>query len=133
MSTRKSPAKSDEPRSAPPFNGQAPQNSFAADPPARPSRLGKAGAGVAGGPDDQGAAPPHWQTRHGQELLLERLARALGLIYRFYNASLINYDDLVHSPARRNPHLWKGPAQRPSALSDRRPSAPQWQWRRRPR
>ena len=38
--------------------------------------------------------------KHGtaKSFLLERLARALGLIYRFYNASLINYDDLVGIP-----------------------------------
>jgi hypothetical protein len=30
--------------------------------------------------------------------LLERLAQALGLAYRFYNASLINYHDLVGIP-----------------------------------
>ena len=38
--------------------------------------------------------------RHGtaKSFLLERSARALGLTYRFYNASLINYDDLVVSP-----------------------------------
>ena len=30
--------------------------------------------------------------------LLERLAQALGLVYRFYNASLLNYDDLVGIP-----------------------------------
>jgi MoxR-like ATPase len=38
--------------------------------------------------------------RHGtaKSFLLERLARALGLVYRFYNASLINYDDLVGIP-----------------------------------
>ena len=37
---------------------------------------------------------------HGtaKSFLLERLARALGLEYRFYNASLINYDDLVGIP-----------------------------------
>ena len=29
---------------------------------------------------------------------MERLAQALGLVYRFYNASLINYDDLVGIP-----------------------------------
>jgi hypothetical protein len=33
----------------------------------------------------------------------------------------------------RNRGMWKGPAQRRSALSDRRASAPQWQWRRRRR
>ena len=38
--------------------------------------------------------------KHGtaKSFLLERLARALGLTYRFYNASLINYDDLVGIP-----------------------------------
>ena len=38
--------------------------------------------------------------RHGtgKSFLLERLAQALGLVYRFYNASLINYDDLVGIP-----------------------------------
>jgi MoxR-like ATPase len=38
--------------------------------------------------------------RHGtaKSFLLERLARALGLVYRFYNASLINYDDMVGIP-----------------------------------
>jgi MoxR-like ATPase len=38
--------------------------------------------------------------RHGtgKSFLLERLARSLGLVYRFYNASLINYDDLVGIP-----------------------------------
>ena len=38
--------------------------------------------------------------RHGtaKSFLLERLAQALGLEYRFYNASLINYDDLVGIP-----------------------------------
>ena len=37
---------------------------------------------------------------HGsaKSFLLERLARALGLEFRFYNASLINYDDLVGVP-----------------------------------
>jgi len=37
---------------------------------------------------------------HGsaKSFLLERLAQALGLVYRFYNASLINYDDLVGIP-----------------------------------
>jgi MoxR-like ATPase len=34
----------------------------------------------------------------GKSFLLERLAKALGLVYRFYNASLINYDDLVGIP-----------------------------------
>ena len=38
--------------------------------------------------------------RHGtaKSFLLERLAQALSLEYRFYNASLINYDDLVGIP-----------------------------------
>ena len=38
--------------------------------------------------------------KHGtaKSFLLERLAQALGLVYRFYNASLINYDDLVGIP-----------------------------------
>jgi hypothetical protein len=38
--------------------------------------------------------------RHGtaKSFLLERLAQALGLVYRFYNASLINYDDLAGIP-----------------------------------
>jgi hypothetical protein len=38
--------------------------------------------------------------RHGtgKSFLFERLAQALGLVYRFYNASLINYDDLVGIP-----------------------------------
>src|SRR5262249_17636836 len=38
--------------------------------------------------------------RHGcaKSFLLERLARALHLDYRFYNASLINFDDLVGIP-----------------------------------
>ena len=38
--------------------------------------------------------------RHGtaKSFLLERLACALGLSYRFYNASLVNYDDLVGIP-----------------------------------
>lgn len=38
--------------------------------------------------------------RHGtaKSFLLERLAQALGLTYRFYNASLLNYDDLVGIP-----------------------------------
>ena len=38
--------------------------------------------------------------RHGtaKSFLLERLAQALQLEYRFYNASLINYDDLVGIP-----------------------------------
>ncbi len=38
--------------------------------------------------------------RHGtaKSFLLERLAQALGLSYRFYNASLVNYDDLVGIP-----------------------------------
>ena len=38
--------------------------------------------------------------RHGtaKSFLLERLAQALGLVYRFYNASLINNDDLVGIP-----------------------------------
>jgi MoxR-like ATPase len=38
--------------------------------------------------------------RHGsaKSFLLERLAKALKLDYRFYNASLINYDDLVGIP-----------------------------------
>jgi MoxR-like ATPase len=37
---------------------------------------------------------------HGsaKSFLLEQLARALGLEYRFYNASLLNYDDLVGIP-----------------------------------
>lgn len=37
---------------------------------------------------------------HGsaKSYFLERLAKALGLEYRFYNASLINYDDLVGIP-----------------------------------
>jgi hypothetical protein len=37
---------------------------------------------------------------HGsaKSFLLERLAQSLGLEYRFYNASLINYDDLVGFP-----------------------------------
>jgi MoxR-like ATPase len=37
---------------------------------------------------------------HGtaKSFLLERLAQALGLEYRFYNASLLNYDDLVGIP-----------------------------------
>ena len=37
---------------------------------------------------------------HGcaKSYFLEKLARALGLTYRFYNASLINYDDLVGIP-----------------------------------
>ncbi len=38
--------------------------------------------------------------RHGtaKSFLLERLARALELEFRFYNASLVNYDDLVGFP-----------------------------------
>jgi MoxR-like ATPase len=38
--------------------------------------------------------------KHGtaKSLLLERLAESLGLDYRFYNASLVNYDDLVGIP-----------------------------------
>ena len=38
--------------------------------------------------------------RHGtaKSFLLERLARALDLEFRFYNASLVNYDDLVGFP-----------------------------------
>ncbi|MFM8980223.1 MAG: AAA family ATPase, partial [Planctomycetia bacterium] len=38
--------------------------------------------------------------RHGtaKSFLLERLAQALGLEYRFYNASSVNYDDLVGVP-----------------------------------
>jgi MoxR-like ATPase len=38
--------------------------------------------------------------RHGtaKSFLLERLAQALELDYRFYNASLVNYDDLVGVP-----------------------------------
>ena len=38
--------------------------------------------------------------RHGtaKSFLLERLAQALGLTDRFYNASLLNYDDLVGIP-----------------------------------
>ena len=38
--------------------------------------------------------------RHGtaKSFLLERLAQALKLEYRFYNASLINFDDLVGIP-----------------------------------
>lgn len=37
---------------------------------------------------------------HGtaKSFLLERLAESLGLTYRFYNASLVNYDDLVGIP-----------------------------------
>ncbi len=37
---------------------------------------------------------------HGsaKSFLLESLAKTLGLEYRFYNASLINYDDLVGIP-----------------------------------
>ncbi|MCY2958531.1 MAG: MoxR family ATPase [Planctomycetota bacterium] len=37
---------------------------------------------------------------HGsaKSFLLERLAQALGLVYRFYNASLIHFDDLVGIP-----------------------------------
>ena len=38
--------------------------------------------------------------RHGtaKSFLLERLAESLGLEFRFYNASLVNYDDLVGIP-----------------------------------
>ena len=38
--------------------------------------------------------------RHGsaKSFLLERLAQALRLDYRFYNASLVNFDDLVGIP-----------------------------------
>lgn len=38
--------------------------------------------------------------RHGsaKSFLLERLAQSLRLDYRFYNASLINFDDLVGIP-----------------------------------
>lgn len=38
--------------------------------------------------------------RHGtaKSFLLERLAQALGLAYRFYNASSVNFDDLVGVP-----------------------------------
>ncbi len=38
--------------------------------------------------------------KHGtaKSFLLERLAESLGLDYRFYNASLVNYDDLVGIP-----------------------------------
>ena len=38
--------------------------------------------------------------KHGtaKSFLLERLAEALGLTFRFYNASLVNYDDLVGIP-----------------------------------
>ena len=38
--------------------------------------------------------------RHGtaKSFLLERMAQSLGLTYRFYNASLVNYDDLVGIP-----------------------------------
>src|SRR3984957_4449501 len=43
--------------------------------------------------------------RHGtgKSFLLERLAKALGLDYRFYNASLLNYDDLVGIPVPDEP------------------------------
>ncbi|MCX6963676.1 MAG: AAA family ATPase, partial [Verrucomicrobia bacterium] len=38
--------------------------------------------------------------RHGtaKSFLLERLAESLDLAFRFYNASLVNYDDLVGIP-----------------------------------
>jgi len=38
--------------------------------------------------------------KHGtaKSFLLERMAQSLGLTYRFYNASLVNYDDLVGIP-----------------------------------
>jgi MoxR-like ATPase len=38
--------------------------------------------------------------RHGtaKSFLIERLAESLGLVYRFYNASLISFDDLVGIP-----------------------------------
>jgi len=42
--------------------------------------------------------------RHGtaKSFLLERLAQALNMSFRFYNASLVNYDDLVGIPIPRD-------------------------------
>ena len=40
----------------------------------------------------------------GKSLLLERLAAALGLEFRHYNASLLNYDDLVGFPVPTPDH-----------------------------
>lgn len=46
-----------------------------------------------------GATPPaHWHPWNCQSLLLSRLCEALDLTWRHYNASLINYDDLVGYP-----------------------------------
>ena len=66
-----------------------PQNPFTADPSARPARLGKAGTGASGNADNRRAASPDRKTWPAESFLLERLAQALGLVYRFYNASLI--------------------------------------------
>lgn len=47
--------------------------------------------------------------RHGtaKSFLLERLAQALNLSFRFYNASLINYDDLVGIPIPKDDNSLK--------------------------
>ena len=61
--------------------------------------------------------------RHGtaKSFLLERLAQALGLIYRFYNASLINYDDLVGCDSGLDKNLTENsPRLSPMAVTKRK-------------
>ena len=48
-----------------------------------------AGTGASGNADNRRAASPDRKTWPAESFLLERLAQALGLVYRFYNASLI--------------------------------------------
>ena len=58
--------------------------------------------------------------RHGtaKSFLLERLAQALGLVFRFYNTSLINYDDLVGIPVPTEDHSALRYIATPSAIWD---------------
>ena len=98
MSTRKIPAKTAEPRPVPRATVKHPQEPFTADPATRPAWVGKARPVLLAAPTTR--EPLLLIGRHGtaKSFLLERLAKTLGLVYRFYNASLINYDDLVGIP-----------------------------------
>jgi hypothetical protein len=58
--------------------------------------------------------------KHGtaKSFLLERLAQVLQLNYRFYNASLINYDDLVGIPVPNEQHTALRYISTPTAIWD---------------
>ncbi len=58
--------------------------------------------------------------KHGtaKSFLLERLAQSLGLVYRFYNASLLNYDDLVGIPVPDAAHTALRYITTPTAIWD---------------